>query len=169
MPAEAKHAAGIGFLWCRRRDSNSHSFRHYPLKIACLPISPRRHCMQSGKTTCKTRESLQDLNCNVFKQFVQRTKALRPKIYFGTPVEGADEAVAGDAANTGEAATGGEAAAAEAGAVAAVPSKPAEGFVRYAPRYVSASVVTKNTAASTAVVRERKFAEPVAPNRLTDA
>ena len=28
--------------WCRRRDSNSHSFRHYPLKIACLPISPRR-------------------------------------------------------------------------------------------------------------------------------
>ena len=34
-----------GFLskfWCRRRDSNSHSLRHYPLKIACLPISPRR-------------------------------------------------------------------------------------------------------------------------------
>ena len=30
------------FDWCRRRDSNSHSFRHYPLKIACLPISPRR-------------------------------------------------------------------------------------------------------------------------------
>ncbi len=29
-------------IWCRRRDSNSHSFRHYPLKIACLPISPRR-------------------------------------------------------------------------------------------------------------------------------
>lgn len=31
-----------GISWCRRRDSNSHSFRHYPLKIACLPISPRR-------------------------------------------------------------------------------------------------------------------------------
>jgi hypothetical protein len=30
------------FCWCRRRDSNSHSFRHYPLKIACLPIPPRR-------------------------------------------------------------------------------------------------------------------------------
>src|SRR5215213_9599436 len=29
-------------VWCRRRDSNSHSFCHYPLKIACLPISPRR-------------------------------------------------------------------------------------------------------------------------------
>src|SRR6478735_5526412 len=31
--------------WCRRRDSNSHSFRHYPLKIACLPISPRRRSL----------------------------------------------------------------------------------------------------------------------------
>lgn len=30
-------------FWCRRRDSNSYSLRHYPLKIACLPISPRRH------------------------------------------------------------------------------------------------------------------------------
>ena len=28
-------------IWCGRRDSNSHTFRHYPLKIACLPISPR--------------------------------------------------------------------------------------------------------------------------------
>ena len=39
-------AERCGFIvrnsWCRRRDSNSHSFRHYPLKIACLPISPRR-------------------------------------------------------------------------------------------------------------------------------
>ncbi len=32
----------LTFIWCRRRDSNSHSLRHYPLKIACLPISPRR-------------------------------------------------------------------------------------------------------------------------------
>lgn len=29
-------------FWCRRRESNSHSFRHYHLKIACLPIPPRR-------------------------------------------------------------------------------------------------------------------------------
>ncbi len=35
-------------LWCRRRDSNSHSFRHYPLKIACLPISPRRRFCYCG-------------------------------------------------------------------------------------------------------------------------
>lgn len=34
--------------WCRRRDSNSHSFRHYPLKIACLPISPRRLLRKSS-------------------------------------------------------------------------------------------------------------------------
>ena len=36
-------------LWCRRRDSNSHSFRHYHLKIACLPISPRRLLFIHGK------------------------------------------------------------------------------------------------------------------------
>ncbi len=29
-------------IWCRRRDSNSHDFRHRPLKTACLPIPPRR-------------------------------------------------------------------------------------------------------------------------------
>ena len=28
--------------WCRRPDSNRDGLRHYPLKIACLPISPRR-------------------------------------------------------------------------------------------------------------------------------
>ena len=31
-------------FWCRRGDSNSHGFRHCPLKTACLPISPRRRC-----------------------------------------------------------------------------------------------------------------------------
>ena len=30
------------FYWCRRPDSNRDSFRYYPLKIACLPIPPRR-------------------------------------------------------------------------------------------------------------------------------
>ena len=28
--------------WCRRPDSNRHGLRHYPLKIACLPIPPLR-------------------------------------------------------------------------------------------------------------------------------
>src|SRR6185312_5509252 len=45
-------------FWCRRRDSNSHSFRHYPLKIACLPISPRRRlicCPGSHEAPCGFR------------------------------------------------------------------------------------------------------------------
>ena len=28
--------------WCRRPESNRHEFPHHPLKMACLPISPRR-------------------------------------------------------------------------------------------------------------------------------
>ena len=28
--------------WCRGRDSNPHSYCHYPLKIACLPVPPPR-------------------------------------------------------------------------------------------------------------------------------
>jgi hypothetical protein len=87
--------------------------------------------MQSGKTTYKTRESLQDLDCNCFKQFVQRTKALSRKIYFGTSVAGTDAA---DAAKAAEAPVGAEAAEAATGAVTAAPSTPAEGLVRYAPR-----------------------------------
>ena len=27
-------------IWCPRPDLNRHGFRHYPLKIACLPIPP---------------------------------------------------------------------------------------------------------------------------------
>ena len=49
-------------LWCRRRDSNSHSLRHYPLKIACLPISPRR--LKLSILTC-------------FDTFVQRTNCIK--------------------------------------------------------------------------------------------
>ena len=29
--------------WCPRPDLNRHGFRHYPLKIACLPIPPLGH------------------------------------------------------------------------------------------------------------------------------
>lgn len=28
-------------IWCERRDLNPHAVKHYPLKIACLPIPPR--------------------------------------------------------------------------------------------------------------------------------
>ncbi len=48
IPAMRNGRAGLLVCWCRRRDSNSHSFRHYPLKIACLPISPRRLMSASG-------------------------------------------------------------------------------------------------------------------------
>jgi len=44
-------------FWCRRRDSNSHSLRHYPLKIACLPISPRRHVFFATPARTQSRES----------------------------------------------------------------------------------------------------------------
>src|SRR5690606_32072274 len=36
----ARAAVGAWFVWCPGRDSNPHSFRHYPLKIACLPVPP---------------------------------------------------------------------------------------------------------------------------------
>ncbi|MNV87815.1 hypothetical protein D3C71_1819710 [compost metagenome] len=36
------------------------------------------------------------------------------------------------------------------------------------PKYASASVATKNTAASTAVVRDKKLALPLAPNKLPE-
>ena len=57
--------------WCRRRDSNSHSFRHYPLKIACLPISPRRpiclllHSAPALQKTARHSASIKaSCNCN---------------------------------------------------------------------------------------------------------
>ena len=44
-----KKRKGCGYLpqpvfsdWCRGRDSNPHSIRHYHLKIACLPVPPPR-------------------------------------------------------------------------------------------------------------------------------
>src|SRR5207244_4784812 len=46
---------------------------------------------------------------------------------------------------------------------------PLDGRERSLDRYARPSVQTKNTAAHTAVVRDRKLALPVAPNRLPDA
>ena len=31
------------YTWCPERDLNPHDLRHYPLKIACLPIPPPGH------------------------------------------------------------------------------------------------------------------------------
>ena len=36
--------------WCRGRDSNPHSYCHYPLKIACLPVPPPRRQKPLGKS-----------------------------------------------------------------------------------------------------------------------
>ena len=35
-------------LWCPEPDLNRHDLRHYPLKIACLPISPPGHLIHSS-------------------------------------------------------------------------------------------------------------------------
>jgi len=35
--------SGNGIGWCPRPDLNRHGLRHYPLKIACLPIPPLGH------------------------------------------------------------------------------------------------------------------------------
>jgi hypothetical protein len=51
---ETAHLWALPLFWCRRRDSNSHSLRHYPLKIACLPISPRRHSGCDCTASCIT-------------------------------------------------------------------------------------------------------------------
>ena len=34
-------ATVLSFRWCGRWDLNPHAFRHYPLKVARLPVSPR--------------------------------------------------------------------------------------------------------------------------------
>jgi len=107
-------------VWCRRRDSNSHSFRHYPLKIACLPISPRRlgekqYCLAPGfqalQSFCRglrpcsspiAGESFQALHSNPRFQFCSthnckktQESATRPFDYFGTAgAAGAEAAVA---------------------------------------------------------------------------
>ena len=73
-------------------------------------------------------------------------------------------------AATGEAATAPDAAeiGACAGAVTALPNRPADSGGWYEPRKVKAKVPRKNKPAKTAVVRDKKFAEPDAPNKLPD-
>ena len=40
----ADRCFGINNKWCPRPDLNRHGLRHYPLKIACLPIPPLGLC-----------------------------------------------------------------------------------------------------------------------------
>src|SRR5205823_12358775 len=82
-------------------------------------------------------------------------------------VEGAVEAAAGAEVPGISAAP--EAGTAGAGATCARSSTLLDCGARRLPKYASASVQTKNTLASTAVVRERKLALPEAPKRLPEA
>ncbi len=134
--------------WCRRRDSNSHSFRHRPLKTACLPISPRRpRSLSSSQRLNYVRTQLQPI--------VQLT---HNQNHFGISValEGSPSAGTAGADSTLEGWTG----------IALSIMPPLS--VLLLERYVSPRLVMKNTAASAPVVLLRKFAEPLAPNRLPD-
>ena len=42
MQLSTKKMFFFNYLWCRWPESNRHSFRHCPLKTACLPIPPHR-------------------------------------------------------------------------------------------------------------------------------
>ncbi|SOY56393.1 hypothetical protein CBM2592_A90354 [Cupriavidus taiwanensis] len=133
-------------VWCRRRDSNSHSFRHYPLKIACLPISPRRlgekqYCLAPGFQALQVRykgfrlcvepiagESFQALHsnpnfllCSTHNCKKTQESAARQSDYFGTAGAAGAEAsaaAAGAAAGAEAPATAG----ADAGAAPITPS-----------------------------------------------
>src|SRR5581483_5244531 len=133
---------GLPGLWCRRRDSNSHGFRHRPLKTACLPISPRRHCIEAEACLSNIR----------FYYF-------GTSFAFGSDVAGALGAVSPPAAGAG-----GAAGCSVAESITALSPRG-----RCDARYASVNVVMKNTTARTAVLRERKLAEPLAPNRLPEA
>src|SRR5687768_3013131 len=80
---------------------------------------------------------------------------------------------AADAGCAGGMVAAGTDACAAAGALAGLAARsstlPPDALGTEWPKYASASVHTKNTEASTAVERDRKFALPVAPNRLPDA
>ena len=57
--------------WCLGRDSNSHGLRHYPLKIACLPISPPRHCIRTPKKSRHRRGRIIDEVLRTSRIFVR--------------------------------------------------------------------------------------------------
>ena len=83
--------------------------------------------------------------------------ALEPAGAFGASPDGAGTAGASGALGAGAVCAG----------TLSMTLPPA--FGRLVAKYDSARLVTKKTPARTAVVRDRKFAEPVAPNRLPEA
>ena len=136
------------------------ALRHYPLKIACLPISPRRHYenstgpegeKQTGRTTT-INEAFRQTFC-----------------YFGMSL--AFESPASPPATCGAAGAIAppDSPEVEAGDSTTFCITPPTVFGCFAAKYAKVKLVMKNTVARTAVVRERKLADPVAPKRLPDA
>ena len=141
--------------WCRRGDSNSHGLRHCPLKTACLPISPRRRSTAFDQRLRQQRAAPHRL----FRHFAR----LRSRRLAGAaPIARARRA---------------------GGVARRLPAlrRPwPRAFRRYpaasgsmpvpcdVANHVSPRLDAKNSAARTAVVRDRKLADPAAPNRLPD-
>ncbi len=61
--------------WCGWSDSNRHGLRHYPLKIACLPVPPHPH--RTGIVGC--RESISSpARCPAASSRRSRPRSARP-------------------------------------------------------------------------------------------
>ena len=148
LHGQAESSACLPFIvWCRRRDSNSHGFRHRPLKTACLPISPRRQFTTSASRLGMPSDA-QSLHLlrNVLRLRVVRRARPAAAALPRRRWRGAAGLLDLDACPS------------RWSPAAAVP------WNQVRPR-----LVRKNTAASTAVLRLRKLAEPDAPNRLPEA
>ena len=165
--------------WCRRRDSNSHSFRHYPLKIACLPIPPRRlrlNCPATPETfIAKILIPRQSLDSSLKNPITRSSSSIFINYFVGicaapsAPAAGTCVAGAGTSPVAAAGAPVAGMLCAGAGADTGAPSSTLpEVTGRELLRYARARVATKNTLASTAVVRDRKLALPEAPNRLPE-
>ena len=126
--------------WCRRRDSNSHGFRHRPLKTACLPISPRRRS-----------------RCSIDQGYFGTTFDFDP--YFGLVLRHCGAPAVAGGRRTG--------AAAVARPCLSMTTPVDVGLVRWTNRS-GRGWSRKIPPPATAVLRLRKLAEPLEPNRLPD-
>jgi hypothetical protein len=169
------------YFWCRRRDSNSHSFRHYPLKIACLPISPRR--LKTNILTCFSPFVQRTLRYNKVKTKLKIANSIPDHfgIWLACPAAPAGAFVAGaccagaslfgtafGAAGALPAGAAGVAGA-WAGAAGSLSITPLFAGACLCPTKASASVAAKKIAAARPVDFDKKLEEPVAPKRLPDA
>ena len=94
-------------IWCRRGDSNSHGFRHRPLKTACLPISPRRRDVRSS--ACRILPDIPPpasrAGCSVLRPLLRDLARLRPAAGAGAPGAGLAGSVGGTTLSGGSGGT----------------------------------------------------------------